>query len=84
MKGVLSGKGGPDVNPVEDIQQGKKTLSKPHEEEEGEDETEDREATSVEVDFNCEDVFSRVTSGRATAVREHRGEMPAAPPWLLH
>jgi len=44
------------------------TQSKPPEEEEGDDESEDREASSVGVDSDCEEVLPWVTSGRATAV----------------
>ena len=47
--------------------------STPPEEEEGEDETEDRETSLVEADSNCKEVLPRVTSGRATAVLNTEG-----------
>ena len=49
------------------------TQSKPPEEEEGEDKTEDREAGSVEVDSNCEERASPGHIGEGGCSPEHRG-----------
>lgn len=50
-----------------------KTQSKHSEEGEGDDGTDDGEASLVEVDSNCEQVLPRVSSGRATVVLNNRG-----------